>query len=111
MTGRGEAAVELKCAGAGACDGKLTLTTKTEVKGQRRRSKTVSVGTSTFSIPAGMTVTVELKLDSIGRRLLNTDRGGLGARLTILKSSPSPSQTHIENVQLVRQKAHGHVRK
>jgi hypothetical protein len=105
-TRAGEAAVELRCAGPLTCHGKLTLTVPRNEgkrgKGHRGESKqTETIGTAGFAIPAGRTVTVELKLGATGRALLGVDRGRLAASLTILKSVPLPSQTHSENVQLM----------
>jgi hypothetical protein len=104
-TSLGKAAVKLTCTGTGNCVGELTLTVKTRDKGRKkRRSKTTVITTSTFSIPPGKTTTVELRLSPAGRALLSAGRGRLGATLTTLKSSPAPSQTHTESVDLVWQK-------
>lgn len=112
VRGAGEAAVRLRCTGTGTCRGKLILTGKrTTRKGKEKHTKMTTIGTASFSIPAGKTATIELELNTTGRALLSADHGHLSASLTILKSSPSPSQTHIENVQLVQQKAHGHAKK
>jgi hypothetical protein len=105
----GEAAVKLRCASPLTCHGKLTLTIPRNEgkKGTRRRGEskqTDTIGTASFTIPAGRTVTVELKLGATGRALLGVDHGRLAATLTILKSVPLPSQTHNENVQLMWQK-------
>ena len=105
-TSSGEAAVKLACTGTGTCAGKVTLTGKSTPK-KGKKAKTQTIGTATFSIPVGKTATVEIKLDAAGRALLSSDHGRLGASLTILKTSPAPSQTHTESVQLVQQKAHG----
>jgi hypothetical protein len=116
----GELAIKLSCKGTGTCRGKLTLTVKARGmfekrgrsgKGGTRRFKTTTIGIATFSIPPGKTVPIELKLNGTGRALLSADHGRLSATLTILKSSPAPSQAHTDNVQLVQQKAHGHAKK
>ena len=109
-TGRGEIAVKLKCTDTTMCRGKLSLTVKMRAKG-KRRFKTDSIGTATFSISPGKAVTIKLKLNAAGRALLSSDDGRLSATLTILESSPSPSQTHAESVQLIQQKVHGHTKK
>ena len=110
----GRAAVELRCTGTATCHGKLTLTVKTQGmfeqrgrsgKGGKKRSKTTTIATAIFSIPPGKTTTIDVKLNAAGRTLLNADHGRLSATLTILKSSPTPSQTHSEGVSLVQQKA------
>jgi hypothetical protein len=107
----GETRVRLACTGTGTCAGKLTLTVKVRSKGSRggKRDdpKTTTLGTATFSIPAGRTATVELELNAAGRSLLGTAHGHLSATLAVLKSSPAPSQTHTEIVQLEQQKAYG----
>jgi hypothetical protein len=103
VQGGGKAAVRLVCTGTGTCDGKLTLTRKSTSK-KGKKAKTETIGTATFSIPAGKTMTVELKLNGTGRSLLVAAHGRLGVTLTILKSFPAPSQTRTEHVQLVQQK-------
>ena len=106
MKGASEATIKLAATGTDTCAGELTLTVRTKGKkgGNRRRSRTTTIGTATFSIPTGRTVNVELRLDAAGRALLDAPHGRLSATLTILKSSPAPSQTHAENVRLVQQK-------
>jgi len=99
-----EAMVSLTCADVAPCVGKLTLAANGTTKKDR---KTTAIGTAGFSIPAGNTATIELKLNAPGKALLGADHGRLGAMLSILKSSPAPSQTHTEDVHLVQQKAHG----
>ena len=100
----GEAAVKLSCASAVTCSGKLTVSAKTKGKGEKR-AKTETIGTATFSIPAGKTETVKLKLAAAGRKLLSAAHGDLIASLTILKTSPSPSATQSKSVHLTQQKA------
>jgi hypothetical protein len=114
-TSRGaRGAVELRCTGTGTCSGTLTLTVTAggrKKRRGRRASKAETIGTVSFSIPAGKTTTVDVKLDAAGRALLSSDHGRLTATLTILKSSPTPTQTHTDSVQLARQKAHGKAKK
>lgn len=106
----GKARVELTCTGTGTgtgtatCSGKLTLTAKSTPK-KAKKGKMETIGTVTFSINSGNTTIVELKLNAAGKALLNADHGRLNANLTVLKSSPAPSQGYTENVQLVRVKA------
>ena len=116
VQGSGEALLELACAGTGTCSGKLTLTAEsTKADGSRRGEKSSStmttIGSARFSVSAGTTAMVKLTLNATGRALLEVDDGRLSASLTILESSPSPWQTHTENVRLVRQKAHGKAKK
>jgi hypothetical protein len=113
VQGNGTALVNLNCLGIASCHGKLTLTVRTKAKRSKRhgRSKTMTIGTATFSIPPGKTATVMLELDAAGHALLGDDRGRMSATLTVLKSASAPSQTHSDGVQLVEQKAHGKTKK
>jgi alpha-tubulin suppressor-like RCC1 family protein len=99
-----DAAVKLTCTATATCAGKLTLTVKGTAK-KGKKPKTETIGAAGFSIPAGKTATVKLKLNATGRALLGDDHGRLSASLTILKSAPAPSQTHTESVHLAQQKA------
>ena len=101
-----EALIKLTCTGTATCSGRLTLTVKrTTGKGKKRHTKTQTIGTATFSIPAGKSETVKLTLNGTGRALLSAAHGHLSSTLAILKSSPSPSKTQTENVHLAQQKA------
>jgi hypothetical protein len=96
-----EANVILTCAGPAICRGRLTLTVKhTPGTANHRHTKTDAIGTAAFSIPAGKTAHIALQLSTAGRTLLRASHGRLGANLTILKSSPGPSQAHTETVRL-----------
>lgn len=97
-------AIKLTCTGTSKCSGRLVLTAKTRSKGKRKRFTTTTIGTATFSIPSGKTMTVNLELDAAGKALLKTHRGHLTVSLTIFKSSPAPPQTQTESVQLARPK-------
>ncbi len=113
----GEATVKLACAGAGTCSGKLALTVVSVVedtghattaknrKTEKRRLKTTTIGTATFSIPASKSATVMLALNSAGRALLKADHGTLNARVTIVESSVGHTSTRHESVRLVLQRA------
>jgi hypothetical protein len=106
----GDAAVELRCAGASTCHGKVILTARSQSqrsgKRRSRHSKATTIATTTFSIPPGKTTAVELRLNRAGRALLSADHGRLSATLTLLKSSPAPAHTYTENVQLLPRKSH-----
>jgi hypothetical protein len=101
-----EAAVKLACTGTGTCAGSLILIVKTKGGKRHRRSKAIIIGTATFSIPAGKTTTVELRVNTTGRALLTASHGRLSATLSLLESSPAPSQTHSADVRLVERKTH-----
>jgi hypothetical protein len=113
-TKSGKASIELACAGISICRGKLMLTIKGgKSRGRGKslgrdgkvRSKTIVIGTATFSIPAGKSTIVALNLNAAGRALLGADRGHLDADLAILGLEPGLMRTHIESVRLVAEKA------
>ncbi len=91
-----EALIKLTCTGTTTCSGKLTLTvTRTAGKGKHKHIKTQTIGTTTFSIPAGKSETVKLTLNGTGRALLSAAHGHLSATFTILKVSPRPEQDAV----------------
>ena len=103
-----EAAVKLTCSDIATCTGKLTLTAENRAgKGKEAKAKTETIGTATFSIPAGKTATVEVTLNGTGRALLSTDHGRLSAVLTIVRTAPLPSKTQAQRVHVEQSKAHG----
>lgn len=113
-TKSGKASIELACAGIGVCRGKLMLTIKGGKsrgmgkglgKDGKVRSKTIVIGTATFSIPAGKSTIVALNLNGAGRALLGADHGHLDADLAILGLQPGLVRTPIESVRLVAKKA------
>ena len=111
VRGDGEALVKLACTGTSACGGKLSLTGKVSLaKGKRAKTKAKSGDPRDRRLfdPTGQD----------GERRDRAQRGGAhapgrrsracsGAGLTVLKSSPAPTQTVTENVRLVRGKGRG----
>ena len=99
----GVATVKLSCSGTATatCVGKVTLTAKNKPK----KGKTETIGAASFSIPAGNTKLVKVKLNGSGRALLRTAHGHLSAAIKIAKSSPTPSKTETQSVHLKQQKA------
>ena len=106
----GAAGFKVTCKGTATCSGKLTLTVKVPFK-KGKKAKTETIGTASFSVPPGRTATIRLMLNAAGKALLGAGHGRLSATLSILKSSPAPSQTHTDSVHLVQQKAHGKAKK
>jgi hypothetical protein len=107
-TSAGKATVKLTCIGTAMCRGTLTLTVKTTGRGKnKRRSKTTTIGTVTFSIPAGKTEHVKIKLNTTGRELLSASHGHLVARLTMLQREPAGVPPQIKTVSVaLERKAH-----
>jgi len=109
VQGGGQSAVKLTCTGTAACAGELTLMGTQRVKhGGRTHTRTVTLASARFSIPAGATTAVKLKLGSTGRRLLHAAGGHLGATLHIRKSAPAPVLTLAKPVRLLLARSHGH---
>ena len=103
------AALELRWKGPGRCRGRLKLIAKTHAittKRRKKRSRTSTIATATFSVPAGKTSIVRLELNAAGRSLLVAHHGRLTVSLSILQSSSVHSQPRTETVRLARQKAH-----
>jgi hypothetical protein len=104
--------VKLTCTGTATCSGKLTLTAKIATKAHNKKQKrseaqrieTQTIGTASFSVATGKTVTVRIELNTTGRRLLSSDHGHLKARLGIAKSSPSPREAQTKTVTLSESK-------
>jgi streptogramin lyase len=100
----GVATVKLICSGGATCVGKLTLTAKSKPK-SGKKAKTETIGTAGFSIPAGETKPIRVRLNGTGLALLRTAHGDLGAAIKIAKSLPSPSKDETQSVHLKQQKA------
>lgn len=81
--------------------GEVTLTVKSKPK-KGKKAKTEIIGVASFSIPAGETKLIRIKLQGTSRALLRTAHGHLGAFLKIAKASPSPSKTETKSVRLLR---------
>jgi hypothetical protein len=102
-----KALMKLNCTASGGCDGKLTLTAKSTVKTKgEKKTRTVTIGTESFSTSAAGTTTVEIDLNATGRALLISGHGRLTAHLAILELQPGPKRPRSEAVQLVQRKTH-----
>ena len=102
-----KALVKLNCTASDGCDGKLTLTAKSTVETRgEKKTRTVTIGTVSFSTPGDGTTTAEIDLNATGRALLNSNHGRLTARLAILELQPGPKRPRSETVELVQRTAH-----
>jgi hypothetical protein len=107
----GEAQVKLRCISTTVCRGTLKLTRVVRAKGRKRLRMTIALGAAAFSLRPGRTTMVALELSSVGRaRLKAAAHGRLGARLTIVVSSPSPRRKQTHAVHLVLQRRAGRSR-
>ena len=96
----GKVLLKLTCPGPGDCTGSLKLTArqvikpKKKAKGHKRnhkRSRTVTIGKNKFSVHAGTTAIVKVKLNGAGKSLFAKSHGKLKATL---------SGTHINKTTL-----------
>ena len=87
-------------AGAGSCSGKLRLQVRLKIT--KKRYRTWAIGTASFSISAAKRVTIKIRLNRLGRTLLESHHGRLNAGLVIVKSTPSPTRAHTASVRLTR---------
>ncbi len=88
----GKAALQLHCSGTGACAGKLKLTAKiTSGKGKSKQTKTLTIATSAFSVLAGDSTTLEVRLSGPANNILKSGKAlkatvaGDGLRPTAVK--------------------------
>ncbi|HEX7610203.1 MAG TPA: PKD domain-containing protein, partial [Solirubrobacteraceae bacterium] len=96
----GRTALKLTCFGtASACAGRIVLTAK--VFGRGHRARTVTLAAVSFTIPAGRTSTVALRLGAQARALLRAQHGHLSAQIALSKTSPAPAQVQRRSVRLV----------
>jgi hypothetical protein len=100
VQGDGVALVTLDCTKSMGCNGKLTLTS--EAKGKKRRTSTVTIGTTGFSISGHETKTVKIKLDTAGRALLRRGHGRLSTHLAILDAESGSEKS--DSVWLVQER-------
>lgn len=111
VQGGGTALVKLECLGEASCHGKLTLSVPAKLastakaKGKKHPARAVRIGSAAFSIAGDTAKTVKLDLNATGRALLTADHGRLRASLEILELAPSPKNTQMKTVQLVRRPA------
>jgi subtilisin family serine protease len=98
----GRTTIKLRCIGSARCSSKLTL--KVEIKtrhGGSVKTTVETIGKASFSLAAGSTASVTVKLNANGRALLSAAHGQLRALLTILRSASGPTSTVTKNVRLV----------
>lgn len=84
----GRAFLRLTCRGAGACQGSLELVARAKAgkgkgaKGSKKRARNLAIGRAGFSIPAGGTKVVRVRLTGKGKRLLrHAGKRGLKVKL------------------------------
>jgi hypothetical protein len=103
----GMALVKLNCVGIVGTHGMLTLTAKGTVRatGKKKRARTVTIGTGSFSIAGDETKTVKVDLNAAGRALLSTNHGRLSADLSIIEQASRPENAQTKAVRLIQREA------
>lgn len=93
------AAVTLLASGRGRCAGRLTLRAQVRSGG---RPHTKTLGSTGYSVLAGHSERLTVKLDALARTLLRANHGRLKATLLIVRSEPSPPKALTASVTLAR---------
>jgi hypothetical protein len=106
---RGTASFTLRCpSGGNPCTGTIVLTTKVtkKVRG-RKKVTTVKLGTVTFSVDAGKSKVIKVKLSATGRSLLKrSKRLAASAAITLKVSGQSKSTTKALTLKTSAAKKH-----
>jgi hypothetical protein len=77
------ASVTLRCPGPGVCSGVMKLVARVATKhGKRKKTSNVTIGSASFSMAAGKSVTLRVRLTAQGRKLL-TNAGKKGLKVQI----------------------------
>ncbi len=106
----GVAVAKLVCDGSSTCKGTLTLSVREAVKAKhgKKTSRSVKIGSEDFSISAGKTASVDVRLNSAGRSLLRSRHGRLSATLLLEQASGSTqTAVHVEQEPSHRSKKKG----
>jgi PKD repeat protein len=99
----GRASAKLLCTGtAPTCGGQVTLSTsRTSVVAGHRRTRTVTLGSFSFTIPSGHATIVHFTLRPLGRALLRGSRGSLRAVAALRRTAPAPAVASSASLRLV----------
>jgi IPT/TIG domain/FG-GAP repeat len=97
------AILRLRGTGLGRCAGKVRLRVKLQTGHGHTKLKTI--GTAIYTVLAGHTLTVKVKLNATGAALLKKGGGHLNGSLLLVRSSPAPTLARTASVRLSRQKS------
>ncbi len=92
------ALVALRCPGPGACSGTLKLVARVTTRhGKRKKTSNVTIGAAPFSVTAGKSLTLKVRLTAQGRKLMakagkkglkvQINGSGVKARIVTLKAA------------------------
>jgi hypothetical protein len=99
VTASSRAQMTLLASGHGRCAGRLAV--RVQVKGGGR-TRTESVGSVGYSLLAGHSERLSVKLDALARALLGARHGRLKASLLIARTVPSPPKATSASITLAR---------
>jgi hypothetical protein len=91
-------ALRLTRTGTGSCRGKLAISYRVKAKGRGYALRTI--GTASFSIAAGQSKVVNVKLTKSGRAWLRAHRGKANASVAIARVVPAPIAARSASVRL-----------
>jgi Bacterial Ig-like domain (group 3) len=91
------AIVKLTCEGVSNCHGTLGLSVRETLGGKhgKKRVRSVGIGSEAFSIEAGKTVSVDVRLNKAGRTLLGSQKKGQIKATLKLAQGSGTTQTNI----------------
>lgn len=98
----GLAVIKLFCRGRVKCAGSLRLIAKARSRRKRHLATIEIITVAKFAVAPDRTATIKLKLNAVGRSLLKAAHGRLRASLAIAETSPAPSRTCQQSVDLAR---------
>jgi IPT/TIG domain/FG-GAP repeat len=96
-------ALRLTRTGTGSCRGKLAISYRVKAKGRGYALRTI--GTASFSIAAGQSKVVNVKLTKSGQAWFRAHRGKANASVAIARVVPAPITAHAASVRLSLKKA------
>ena len=96
------AAIRLLRTGTGQCSGTLTLRYRQRTTARHFRLRTI--GSARFSIPAGASRVVRVRLNALGRKLFAAGHGKLNASVAVLRTTPAPKLAKTASVRLTVKK-------
>ncbi len=103
VTGSRTVALRLQRTGAGACNGKLTLSFNRAKRGKRPKLQTI--GTASFAMGSASSKVLKVDLNKAGRRLFAGHGRRLNASLSFVRSLPAPKLARSASVRLTWKKA------
>ena len=99
VTAGARAQVTLLASGSGRCAGRLAVRVRVRAGS---RTRTESVGSVSYSLLAGHSERLSVKLDALARTLLGAHHGRLKATLLIARTVPSPAKATSASITLAR---------